>query len=129
MSTNFYMFTKKKELKPFFGSKLELVDEPDFGYELHIAKTSAGWQPLFEAHEQIRSVADLKMLYDKGGVQILDEYGKEYTWPEFEERVVNFGNERNWRTAQNHDQPPSTFSGCNEFISVDGYRFIDRVFC
>lgn len=126
MGTNFYMFTKKKELKPFFGSKLELVDEPDFGYQIHIAKTSAGWQPLFEAHDHIRTVSDLKLLYDKGGIQIFDEYGQEFTWDEFVKEVVNHGDEFNWRTGQHNDQPGPTDRG--EFTSVDGYRFTSSQF-
>lgn len=126
MGTNFYMFTKKKELKPFFGTKLELIDDPDFGYQIHIAKTSCGWQPSFEAHDHIRSVADLKLLYDKGDVQILDEYGQKYTWDEFVERVVNFGSEINWRTGCHNDQSgPCDYA---EFTSVDGYRFTPSQF-
>lgn len=117
------MFTNKKELKTFFGSRAELVDEPDFGYEIQIAQTAGGWQPCFLAHDYIRSVSDLKLLYDKGGVRIYDEYGKEYTWPEFEKRVVNWGNEQNWRTWRNNDSPGAYYSG-SEFTSVDGYRFI-----
>ena len=120
MGTNFYMFTRKRELKPMFGSKVELTDEPEFGYEIHIAKTSAGWKPCFEAHEHIRSVADLKLLYDLGDVSILDEYGKEYNWQGFVERVVKFGDERNWRV--NTDD-------YSEFTSIDGYRFVTREFC
>ena len=127
MSTKFYMFTQKKELKPFFGSRLRLVDEPHFGYKIYIARTSGGWQPLFQAHDQIQSVSDLKLLYDKGGVQIFDEYGKEFSWPEFVQRVVNWGNEHNWRTARNNDQPGA--HSYNEFTSVDGYRFESCEFC
>lgn len=104
-------------MKPFFGSKFEVVDEPGFGYMVHIAKTSAGWKPLFEAHEHIRSVADLKLLYNKGNVQIYDEYNQEYSWDEFVKRVVNFGDNHNWRTG-----------GGNEFTSVDGYRFSEDSF-
>lgn len=126
MGMNFYLFTQNEELKPFFGAKLQEIDEPEFGYQIHIAKTSAGWQPLFEAHEHIRSVADLKLLYDKGNIQILDEYHQAYTWDEFVERVVHYGDEHNWRTARHNDQtgPFDT----SEFISVDGYRFTDTKF-
>lgn len=126
MGTNFYMFTNRKELKPLFGKKSEVVDEPEFGYEIHIAKTSCGWKPSFEAHEHIRSVADIKLLYDKGGVKIYDEYGTEYDWNGFVDRVVNFGNERNWRTLDNNEY--QCYPG-HEFISVDGYRFSKNEFC
>lgn len=119
MGTNFYMFTNKRELKPMLGDKAILTDDPEFGYEIHIAKTSAGWQPYFEAHEHIRSVADLKLLYDQGDVSILDEYGTEYNWAGFVERVVKFGDKQNWRTSTDY---------CNEFTSIDGYRFCTREF-
>ena len=127
MGTNFYMFTPNKRNKKAFGDKLRLVDEPDFGYEIHVAKTSMGWQPSFEAPEHIRSVLDLKELYARGDVRIFDEYGEEYDWPSFEERVVNFGSGRNYRTAQNNEW--SDYSKqLHEFISVDGYRFQDIEF-
>jgi hypothetical protein len=122
------MFTGKRDLKPLFGTKLTMVDEPAFGYEIHIAKTSAGWKPCFEAHEHIRSVADLKMLYDKEGVIIYDEYGTEYDWDAFVERVVNFGDDYNWRTHKNNDCE-WRITEDYEFTSVDGYRFVDREFC
>lgn len=127
MGTNFYMFTQNKERKSLFGSKVELVDEPDLGYEIHIAKTSCVWKPCFEAHEHIRSVADLKLLYDKGDIKIYDEYGTEYDWPAFVERVVNFGDENNWRSLRNNDLNAS-YHDHREFTSVDGYRFTDCEF-
>lgn len=127
MGTNFYMFTQNKRNKKVFGDKLYIVDEPDFGYEIHIAKTSMGWQPSFEAHEHIRSVLDLKELYARGDVRIYDEYGTEYDWPAFEERVVNFGSDRNYRTARNNEW--GDYGGSlHEFTSVDGYRFQDVEF-
>lgn len=125
MGTNFYMFTNQKELKDKLGRKVELTDEPEFGYEIHIAKTSCGWRPCFEAHEHIRSVADLKLLYDQGGMKIFDEYGTEYDWPGFVERVVNFGDKFNYRTADNNEY--QTNHG-HEFTSVDGYRFSNYEF-
>ena len=39
MGTNFYLATKSKETRDkYFGWKYEIVDEPDWGYEIHIAK-------------------------------------------------------------------------------------------
>lgn len=122
MGTNFYMFTPNKRNKKLFGDKLRIVDEPDFGYEIHIAKTSMGWQPAFEAHEHIRSVLDLKEIYARGDVRIFDEYGQEYDWSEFEDRVVNFGNELNYRTAKHNEWSDYSIDLC-EFTSIDGYRF------
>lgn len=92
MSTNFYLQTKRPR---------EVYDE------FHIAKTSGGWRPSFQADPNpelayhgieleepeplaIGSVDDLKRHYDTGLYRIVDEYGGEYTWEEFEKRVLEF---------------------------------------
>lgn len=131
MGTNFYIFTRNKAAKELLGRKVVLTDEPDFGYELHIAKTSAGWLPLFEAHENVHSVADLRRLFDQiPDAQIVDEYGEAYSWPQFEERVVRFGNDFNWRSSRNNDfSPGEIYRDPYEYISSDGYRFSSTEFC
>lgn len=90
MSTNFYMITKNKEQAQHYAPySYELTDEPYFGYEIHIAKTSAGWLPLFQAHKDgISSVAEYKVAYDTGEFRIYDEYGYEYNWDAFDDRVL-----------------------------------------
>ena len=90
MSTNFYMITKNKEQAQRYAPySYELTDEPYFGYEIHIAKTSAGWLPLFQAHKDgISSVAEYKVAYDTGEFRIYDEYGSEYNWDAFDDRVL-----------------------------------------
>lgn len=94
MGTNFYFFTNSKEIKnKLFGSSAELTDEPELGYKLHLAKTSHGWLPLFQASEHIHSVSDMVDVYFKqmhNPIKIVDEYGKEYSWSEFTERVIKF---------------------------------------
>lgn len=91
MGTNFYFFSKEKEpCETWFGNTYELSDEQDFGYEVHLAKTSGGWLPLFQAHERCRSVLEMKAIYDTGLFQIKDEYGQLYSWKEFDERVLQF---------------------------------------
>lgn len=93
MGTNFYFRFKDKQAKNlwFKQDEYELVDEPDFAYEVHIAKTSIGWKPLFQAAKGYRSVAEMKEAYDSiPGCKIVDEYGAEYTWREFKERVLDF---------------------------------------
>ena len=121
MGTNFYLFTQDKTKKPLLGDKANIVDDPDFGYKIHIAKTSCGWQPSFEAHQNISSVNDIKSLYDMGGFRIFDEYGAEYNWGAFEDRVVNFGSDIHWRNAANNEFDTSYAD--HEFTSFDGYRF------
>ena len=78
------MFSKNKEfVQKYAPYSYELTDEPEFGYEIHIAKTSAGWLPLFQGHKDgINSVAGYKAAYD--------EYGVEYNWEAFDERVIKF---------------------------------------
>lgn len=91
MGTNFYLMTKNKEHRDlYFGYDYELTDTPDWGYRIHIAKTSYGWLPLFEAHRGIESVKQLKDVYRSGEFIIADEYGTVYSWDEFDKRVLQF---------------------------------------
>lgn len=76
MGTNFYLRNKKPRL---------VYDET------HIAKTSWGWKPSFECHAgEIESVKQLKTVYDSGEYTIVDEYGDEYNWEEFDDRVLKW---------------------------------------
>ena len=90
MGTNFYLHTKNKEARDKYFSTYELTDIPDWAYEAHIAKTSCGWLPLFQAHKSISSVRELKEAYDTGHFRIIDEYNRAYSWNEFEDRVLKF---------------------------------------
>lgn len=91
MGTNFYMITKSKTVaKNYAEYTYELIDEPYFGYSLHVAKTSMGWLPLFQAHENLKTIKDYKAAYDSGEFEIYDEYGTKYSWEEFDERVLQF---------------------------------------
>ena len=76
----------------FPTAEYELSERPDLCYEIHLAKTSAGWLPLFEEHTLLHSVADMKKFYDVFApkITIIDEYGETYTWNQFEERVLKF---------------------------------------
>ena len=50
MGTNFYMMTSDKEAaNEWFEDSYELTDYPQWGYSIHIAKTSGGWKPLFQS--------------------------------------------------------------------------------
>lgn len=92
MGTNFYMITKNKKLAQQYAPySYELTDEPYFGYEIHVAKTSFGWLPLFQGHKDgINSVAEYKAAYDTNEFKIYDEYGCEYNWDAFDDRVLKF---------------------------------------
>lgn len=90
MGTNFYFFTRiKANAEKTAPISYKLVDEPDFGYEIHLAKTSAGWLPLFDSnYNHIKSVKQMKEIYESGDFEIYDEYGDKYNWEEFDKRVL-----------------------------------------
>lgn len=92
MGTNFYLMTRNKTMAQKYAPySYELTDTPYFGYEIHIAKTSGGWLPLFQGHRDgINSVHAYKEAYHTGEFDIVDEYGSFYTWAEFTERVLKF---------------------------------------
>ena len=141
MGTNFYFFTQNRAVADLMGSKREVTDIPELGWELHIAKTSCGWKPVFEEHEQIHSVRDLNRFYHDNMhyLIIFDEYGQRYNWQEFEERVIKFGTPKvfdqeigmytgNWRCESDNDcEPYNHWDG--EYADADGYRFSTREFC
>lgn len=124
MGTNFYLFTSEKENKRtiFDGWSYKLVDEPQFGYMIHIAKTSCGWKPLFQEHPGIHSIEDLKDVYERGSFVILDEYDTPYSWEEFEDRVIDF-NKDNPDTIDHMTYPKDRYSPIY-FRSSDGYDFV-----
>lgn len=84
----------------------------DFGfgqiYETHIAKVSCGWKPLFQQNGDIKSVKSLKQAYLAAPFKIVDEYGEEYTWEQFEKRVLNHNKDN--PKALSHIKPPEHFS-------------------
>lgn len=102
MGTNYSFFTKNKQLaKEYFPARIMpndrrcdgavLVDEPEFGYEIHIAKTSYGWVPLFESHiPTFGNFTELESFYmaHKDDLTVLDEYGTEYSWDEFKNMMI-----------------------------------------
>ena len=101
MGTNFYFITQDREIKDkyFNYDDYTIVDTPMFGYEVHLAKTSCGWKPLWQDHSFYHSVAELKEFYFKHKEKLFlyDEYGRFYKWEEFEERVVNWGEQQEIR--------------------------------
>ena len=92
IGTNFYMITKNKELAQRYAPySYELTDTPYFGYEIHVAKTSCCWLPIWQGHKDgINSVAEYKAAYDTGEFKIYDEYNCEYNWDAFDDRVIKF---------------------------------------
>ena len=132
MGTNFYMMTSDKEAaNEWFEDSYELTDYPQWGYSIHVAKTSGGWKPLFQEHSRIHSVNDIKIIMSTGKFSIYDEYGTVYTWNEFVKRVVDWNKDN--PTAYTHVHPDRTmpnfhqiYGRCypdDDFISADGYEF------
>jgi hypothetical protein len=94
-------------------------------YEIHIAKISGGWLPLFESHRSINSVKDIKAAYDTGQFEIVDEYGKKYSWEQFEERVLNWNKDN--PKALSHILPPKDFTK-EQVIQYYGTRYESSMF-
>lgn len=140
MGTNFYFFTKDKEAKyKYFPTSGEIVDYPDFGYEIHIAKTSCGWLPLFQANDDCKSVSRMKRIYETGKFKIFDEYGTEYTWEQFDDRVLKFNGgtkgakEREFRDGERKPIVHSEYEygkyRSHYFFDEEGYEFSKEWFC
>lgn len=101
MGTNFYLMSKSKKLirENFAVEKnygvtdveYELVDEPYLGYQIHLNKLSCGWRPLFQRHKNIKSFKQLEDFCMKNNniVEIYDEYGENYTWKQYYDKVYN----------------------------------------
>ena len=117
MGTNFYFSTQDREIKDkyFNYDDYTIVDTPMFGYEVHLAKTSCGWKPLWQDHSFYHSVAELKEFYFKHKEKLFlyDEYGRFYKWEEFEERVVNWGEQQEIRYMKHIPEgvPDEVFGG------------------
>lgn len=132
MGTNYYLMTKSYDYKDKLGYKCELIDEPYFGYRLHLMKNSYGWLCLFEQHPGvIESVADIKRLYDTGDFEIRDEYDQVLMWEEYAEIFIGKYAANAPERYQSHLTPPDEPSviKVNYFKDDEGYEFTDREFC
>lgn len=92
MGTNYYFITKNKHIAhDYFEGEYDLVDEPDFRYEIHLNKCSCGWKPVLENHKSFQSFADLEKFYYEyqEDIRIEDEYQKEFTFEEYKEILIN----------------------------------------
>ena len=101
MGTNFYMMTRNSELahKHFaddygwgvINETYKIVDEPYLGYEIHLNKLSCGWRPLFQKHKAFQSWRELEDFVNchSGDIEFYDEYGRQYEFEDYKERVFN----------------------------------------
>lgn len=69
----------------------ELVRELIAGSKVHVCKNSGGWLPLFQAQKGLwESVEEIKRHYAVIHPKIINEYGEELTWEDFEKNVINW---------------------------------------
>lgn len=137
MGTNFYFLTKNKELaETITHGRYEITDTPDWGYEIHIAKTSYGWLPLFQSYAYdvkdtnvISSVRRLKEIYNTDEVAIYDEYGTKYNWYEFDKRVLQFNGgtkeNREIEQIQYDEDSPLVDKYMPNFVPVSHFEYAD----
>ena len=130
MGTNFYLNTTDKDVRDkYFGYDYELTDNPEWAWRIHIAKTSMGWLPLFQAHECFKSIKQLKDMYYSDEFFISDEYGDSYTWEAFEERVLKFngGVKGAIKRTKIKQDPNSKFYDPNspEYMPVSHFEYAD----
>lgn len=100
MGTNYYFVTKSRRIahKYFaeteswgtYNEEYQLLDVPDFHYEIHLNKLSYGWRPLFQKHKAFHTFAELEAFYLKNQkyLKIYDEYEREFTWDEYKKRIL-----------------------------------------
>ena len=125
MGTNYYLATSNKEAKDRYLRNYELTDEPAWAYEIHIAKISSGWMPLFQAHDgAFNSYEELRKLVATGLFILYDEYRHLLTWEEFDSKI------QSWMARK--DELDSHLSpecyGLHAFKDSDGYEFTRRDF-
>lgn len=93
MGTNYYLMTKNKELvHSYFDTEYEIVDEPDFGYRIHLNKLSYGWKPLFQCHNKAyKTWNELEQFYYdyNSDFDIYDEYGTYYEFKEYKQEILD----------------------------------------
>lgn len=124
MGTNFSFYNK--EVKETIEKLQEKYPDLDLQIpNLHIAKTSAGWKPLFNKTKYYSSVAEIyKYYHSDDNILIFDEYGTEYDWDAFVERVINFGDEHNSK-CHVAECRETWYCGCTHWHDEEGYDFTD----
>ena len=93
MGTNYYLVTRNKVLAhDYFEGEYKLVDEPDFGYEIHLNKLSYGWKPLFQRHNKaFKTWNELQKFYldHASDLKIYDEYETYYEFWEYKKKILD----------------------------------------
>lgn len=90
MGTNYYMYLKEKKLAAKLSDHYVLTDDPDFGYSIHLGKTSFGWKPLMEVQRGYHTFKKLEhIVLANDNIKIYNEYGEWLTWQEYKDTVVD----------------------------------------
>ena len=99
MGTNYYLFTKNRDLvhKHFAvehdwgvtDQEYEIVEYPQLGYQIHVCKLSWGWLPLFQRHKAFKTWAEFEEFYrsHSNHLSLIDEYDHFMTFDDFKTRV------------------------------------------
>lgn len=94
MSTNYYLrsrFLKDEIIKCLQEDRIDEAKAHMESLELHIAKRSCGWLPLFQAHHgKFSSVRELEKYYSTFNCEIINEYDEVLTWDEFCAEVLSW---------------------------------------
>ena len=123
MGTNYYLFSNDKTIKMDFPiADWSIVDEPDFGYQLHMAKVSGGCVPLFEAQPGLyMSYLELKNVIRSGRFTVYDEYNDMLSWEEFDNMIQEWIKRK--ENSLSHIQYNDPFSHHGYYRDQDGYEF------
>ena len=99
MGTNYYLFTKNRDLvhKHFAtehdwgvtNQEYEIVEYPQLGYQIHVCKLSWGWLPLFQRHKAFKTWAEFEEFYRRHSnhLSLIDEYDHFMAFDDFKTRV------------------------------------------
>lgn len=95
MGTNYYLFTKNKQLcDEFFPFEYEIVDQPEFGYRIHVSKNSYGWKTLGQIHKNAFSTLEqFRFFYQtyEAELSIVDEEKRIVSLDKFVDTIINRG--------------------------------------
>ena len=141
------MTTDKELVNKYFDGEYEIVDDPYLAYEIHIGKRSAGWKPLFEAHDNAyTSVSEmLNFIMNHPEIHIFDEYGESISIAQLKEELIDWAENQEKRMIHYDDyideiQSPIDHvemdrrDNRNPWLKIhywhdkDGYDFTDRPF-
>lgn len=100
--------------------------------EYHIGKRSCGWQFLFQAQGNDtgdvpwdNNLESIKAFLSRSDIEIVDEYGKGFTWEEFFEEIKDslYFDENHIDLEAYAKKTGSVYYSVQEFKSKDGLRF------